>query len=102
MKMLLKNSLLFLVVTMGFFSASAQEAKKTITGTITDSAGSPLVAATIHEKGKQNSTSSDVNGHFRIDVQTNAILQISYAGFETLEIGTGNSAPVITMRVRSN
>lgn len=99
--MLLKPSLLLLVVTMGFFCASAQETKKTITGTITDSAGSPIVSATIHEKGKQNFTSSDGTGHFKIAVLPNAVLQITYTGFETVEIPTDNSAPVITMRTKS-
>lgn len=102
MKMLLRKSLLFLVVSMGFFCASAQEAKKTITGTITDSAGSPIVSATIHEKGKQNFTTSDATGHFTISVLSAAVLQISYAGFETVEITADNSAPVITMRTKSN
>ena len=100
--MLLRTSLLFVVVTMGFFCASAQDAKKTVTGTISDSAGSPIVAATIREKGKQNFTSSDATGHFKIEVLPNALLEISYAGFETVEISTDNSAPVITMRPRSN
>ena len=75
--MLLKPSLLFLVATMGVFCASAQDTKKTIAGTITDSSGSPVASATIHEKGKQNFTSSDATGHFKIAVLPNAVLEIS-------------------------
>jgi TonB-linked SusC/RagA family outer membrane protein len=102
MKMLLKSSLLLLVVTMRFYCASAQETKKTIAGTITDSAGAPVPAATIHEKGKSNFTTSDGTGHFKIAVMPNAVLEISYIGFETVNIPTDNAAPVITLRSKSS
>src|SRR6267142_659452 len=102
MNTLLKRSLLLLAVTSGFFCASAQETKKTIAGTITDSSGSPIAAATIHEKGKKTFTTSDATGHFKIDVQPNAVLEITYTGFETVEIPADNSAPVIILHSRSN
>ncbi|HEV3327451.1 MAG TPA: SusC/RagA family TonB-linked outer membrane protein [Puia sp.] len=102
MKMLFKSSLLLLAVTMRFLCASAQETKKTIAGTIIDSSGSPVVAATIHEKGKSNFTTSDGTGHFKISVMPNAILEVSYTGFETVEIPTDNAAPMITLRSKSN
>ena len=101
MNILLRASLLFLVMTMGVFCASAQDAKKTITGTITDSAGSPVASATIHEKGKSNFTTSDATGHFKIAVLPKAVLQISYTGFETVEIATDNAAPMITLHTSS-
>ena len=100
--MLLKRSLLLLAVTISFFCASAQETQKTIAGTITDSAGSPIAAATIHEKGKKNFTTSDATGHFKIAVQPKAVLEISYTGFETVEIPADNSTPMITLHSRSN
>ncbi len=100
--MLLKPSLLLLVATMRLFCASAQETKKTIAGVIADSSGSPIAFATIHEKGKSNFTTSDGTGHFRIAVRPNAVLEISYTGFETVEIATDNAAPAITLRSRPN
>jgi iron complex outermembrane recepter protein len=41
--------------------AQAQE-KKTVTGTIKDNGGSPLIGATVAEKGTTNSVLSNENG----------------------------------------
>jgi TonB-linked SusC/RagA family outer membrane protein len=102
MKMLLKPSLLLLVMTMRFFCASAQEAKKTITGTITDSSGAPVTAATIQEKGKKNFTTSDGTGHFIITVTPGAVLTITYTGFQTIDVPADNAASGITLFSKSN
>lgn len=102
MRMLLKPSLLLLVMVMRFFCASAQDAKKTITGMITDSAGAPIVSATVHEKGTQNFVASDASGHFSINVKPGAVLQISYAGLETLEISADKAGAGIVLHPKSN
>lgn len=102
MKMLLKPSLFLLVMTMRFFCASAQEAKKTIAGTITDSAGLPVTAATIQEKGKKNYTTSDGTGHFIISVTPGAILTITYTGYQTLDVPADKAASGIVLVSRSN
>lgn len=96
MKALLKPSLLLLVMTTLVFCAKAQD-KKTIAGTITDSTGAPVVSATIQEKDEKNFTTSDATGHFKIAVKPGAKLEISSVGFQTLEIGTDNAAPTITL-----
>jgi TonB-linked SusC/RagA family outer membrane protein len=102
MKMLLKASLLLLVMTLRFFCASAQEAKKTIAGTITDSSGAPVTAATIQEKGKKNFTTSDGTGHFIITVTPGATLEITYTGYQTVDVPAENAATTIVMYTRSN
>jgi TonB-linked SusC/RagA family outer membrane protein len=102
MKMLLKPSLLLLVVMMHFLCASAQETKKTIAGTITDSAGAPVTAATIQEKGKKNFTTSDGTGHFIINVTPGANLLISYAGFQTLDVPAEKAGSGIVLYSKSN
>ncbi len=96
--MLLKPSLLLLVATLCFFCASAQDTKKTIAGTITDSSGAPVTAATVHEKGKNNFTTSDGTGHFIINVTRGAVLEISYTGFQTVSVGTDDASPTIIIR----
>ncbi|NJB71077.1 iron complex outermembrane receptor protein [Saonia flava] len=59
---------------------------KTVTGKVTDDSGMPLAGATILEKGTLNGTTTDFDGNFTIDVADDAILEISYLGFTTLEI----------------
>jgi TonB-linked SusC/RagA family outer membrane protein len=57
-----------------------------ITGIITDENGNPLARASIRVKGSAMGTVSDNNGQFALrQVNENAVLVISYVGYETLE-----------------
>ena len=69
---------------------------KTITGTITDKNGEPVIGANIIVKGTTNGTITDVNGYFSLAAQTGSVLQISYIGFLTQEItvGTDNNLSI--------
>ena len=61
--------------------------QSTISGTVKDEAGLPLPGANVVEKGTTNGTQTDFDGKFTIQVRNeNAILSISYIGFETKEI----------------
>ena len=57
-------------------------------GSVRDSLGNPLIAASISIKGKTNhGTSTDRGGRFQIvTISANDVLVISYLGFKTLEI----------------
>jgi TonB-linked SusC/RagA family outer membrane protein len=83
-----KSLLLWLFVAMSVLHASAQT--RTITGKVTDAKdGSPLPGATIRIKNSSTGTVTDVNGTFKIEVGTNAVLQISSTGFLVTEIAAG-------------
>ncbi|WP_110354231.1 SusC/RagA family TonB-linked outer membrane protein [Arenibacter sp. ARW7G5Y1] len=59
----------------------------TVTGTIVDETGVPLPGASIIEKGSTNGVTSDFNGNFSITIlDKNAILAISYIGFDSKEV----------------
>lgn len=59
----------------------------TISGTIAEQGGMPLPGVTILEKGTKNGATTDFDGKYSIKVlNSNAILLISYVGFETQEI----------------
>ena len=66
--------------TVGSFN-SANYTSKVITGTVTDSNGEPLVAAMVAIRGRTISTSTDVNGQFRLPDTGSGDLLISYLGF---------------------
>ncbi len=67
-----------------------QQAKNTITGTIVDQTGEPIIGANVVEKGTLNGTITNFDGEFSLDVASNAVLKISYIGFRELEVTVGN------------
>lgn len=65
-----------------------------VTGTVTDSAGAPLVGVTIQVKGTSLGTASDAQGRFTLDVPDTATLIVSYVGFETREVAIKGQTPL--------
>jgi TonB-linked SusC/RagA family outer membrane protein len=65
---------------------------------------SPIVGATILEKGTQNATITDLNGKFKIDVKSSdATLIVSFMGFETSEVRVNGSSKVdINLKEKAN
>ncbi|MBK7009851.1 MAG: SusC/RagA family TonB-linked outer membrane protein [Saprospiraceae bacterium] len=63
-------------------------AQRRITGTVNDVQGSPLLGASVFEKGNtSNGTITDINGAFEINVPAKTkTLIVSYTGFTTLEV----------------
>lgn len=58
-----------------------------VKGKITDEGGEPLIGATVLEKGTTNGTATDLDGNFELSVSNlNAILEVSYTGFERLSL----------------
>lgn len=72
---------------------------KTITGTIIDPQGVPVIGANIVVKGTTNGTISDMDGKFTLEVPEDGVLQISYIGFENQTIRpTGGGNLTITLK----
>lgn len=70
-------------------NTTQQPGTRKISGTINDNKGEPIIGATIVEKGNPSiGTISDTDGNFTLQVVHNAVLQITYVGYETQEINT--------------
>jgi TonB-linked SusC/RagA family outer membrane protein len=69
-------------------TANVQQQKKTITGTVVDAAGAPVIGANIIEAGTSNGTVTDVDGRFSLSVDDNASIHISYIGYLEQDIHT--------------
>lgn len=61
-----------------------------IQGTVKDINGEPIIGASIIEKGTTNGVISDIDGNFSISVPRNALLSISYIGYQSTEIQITN------------
>ncbi|MHB9141263.1 MAG: SusC/RagA family TonB-linked outer membrane protein [Paludibacter sp.] len=66
----------------------AQTTSKTISGIIVDANGEPLIGVNVIIKGTQTGTITDANGKFSIPGESvnNAVLSISYIGYDTKEV----------------
>lgn len=85
-----KNQLLFLLMLISFQWGLAQN--RTITGTVTDEEGTPLIGATVIISGTSLGTATDVDGTYSLDVGEDAQqLLFSYTGFLAQEISIGVS-----------
>ena len=79
-----KISLILVTLLMTCAYAIAQ---RTVTGTIADSDGEPLISASVLVKGTTTGTISDLDGNFTLEVPTDATtLVASYTGYGTKEI----------------
>lgn len=67
-----------------------QQNKRTITGTVVDETGEPVIGASIVEKGTTNGNTTDIDGKFVLQVSSDAVLQITYIGYIPQEVPTGN------------
>lgn len=75
-------------LTAGYSASQnpAEQSPKTVTGTVIDSNGEPVVGANILERGTKNGVFADVDGKFSISVGSDAVLEISSIGFITQQV----------------
>src|SRR5690625_4995543 len=58
-----------------------------VSGTIMDQDGEPLIGVNIQVKGSNKGTSTDFDGNFTLeDIDENAVLVVSYIGYQTQEV----------------
>jgi hypothetical protein len=79
-------TVLFLLLGYGL------QAQITVKGTVKSATeGEPLIGATVLVKGTSTGASTDIDGSFSITVpNNNSVLQISYTGFNTLDVPVGS------------
>ncbi|MDR3140628.1 MAG: TonB-dependent receptor [Tannerellaceae bacterium] len=87
-------------ITIGALRQSSQQATqqgslRTITGTITDIHGGPLIGANVVEEGTTNGVITDVDGKFSLSVKGNAVLTVSYIGYIPQNIRIGNQTNLL-------
>ena len=56
---------------------------KTITGTIIDETGEPMIGVSVLVQGTTTGAVTDLDGKFTLEVPANATLVVSYIGYKT-------------------
>ena len=73
----------FAVIALSVLPALAQI---TVTGTVTDKTGEPLIGASVLVMGTQNGSATDLNGNFTLkNVAEGAIIRASYVTYKEQE-----------------
>ena len=68
----------------------AQQAKRQITGVVSDLTGEPVIGANVIEKGTTNGVITDIDGKFSLTVNNpEAVIEISFLGYATQEYKVG-------------
>jgi TonB-linked SusC/RagA family outer membrane protein len=82
---------------MGFVSTLF--AQNIVSGTITDEGGAPLPGVSILVKGTSTGTTSDTEGKYSLSAADDAVLVISFIGYQTQEVSVANRTNIsITMQ----
>ncbi|MCB0592550.1 MAG: TonB-dependent receptor [Lewinellaceae bacterium] len=88
--------ILFLMLGVAV-GASAQS--MTVSGTVTDEAGEPLIGASILVQGTTTGTITDIDGTYSLNVEKGATMVVSYTGYAAQTIEVGNQTTIdITMQ----
>lgn len=80
-------------------SVSQSDNLVSVTGTVIDETGEPMIGVSVVAKGTSNGTATNFDGQFALKVPANAVLTFSYIGYQqqTVEVD-GRSTINVTMK----
>jgi len=76
--------ILVVLLLLSFSKSNAQSG--TVKGTVKDTKGVPLPGVTVKVKGTNKATVTTINGNFTIAGEKGSVLQVSFVGFQPVEI----------------
>ena len=93
------RNLFLTVCLLASVAASAQE--KTVTGTVTDALGDPLIGATVLVQGTSNGVITDIDGRYSIQATPENTLDFSYVGMVKQAVKVGSQS-VINVQMKDD
>ncbi len=75
-----------------------QQQTTSITVTVVDSKGEPVIGANVVQKGTTNGTITDIDGIANLNVPKGATLQVSFVGFKEQEVKANGSKITVTLK----
>ncbi len=87
------------LLTLAFICGGLAHAQQiSVSGTVTDTSGEPIIGATVMAEGTANGTSTDLDGNYSITADALGMLKFSYVGYTTQSIAIeGRSVINVTM-----
>ena len=76
--------------TPSFVASSVNQDKKTVTGTIVDQNGEPIIGASVVIQGTTQGTITDMDGAFQLKAQPSQTLVVSFLGYKDVILPIGN------------
>ena len=70
-----------IIVTKRAAVAAAPARTATVTGTVKDAAGNPLIGVTVWVEGTTQGTTTDMSGNYSLTAKSNDIIGFSYIGY---------------------
>ena len=82
-----------------YFSVGVFAQQITVNGVVQDTQGEPIIGANILVKGTSNGTITDLDGNFQLTADADALLVISFIGYQTQELP---AQPVMNITLRDD
>ena len=76
---------------MLMFSASAMAQNQTVSGTVLDELGEPVIGATVTVEGTKIATVTDLDGNYKIQAPKGAKVVITYIGYMPMTVAPGGT-----------
>lgn len=89
----MKQRIFFLLLSLFAFSGQIL-AQTSITGTVKDETGEPVIGASVIVTGTSNGAITDLDGNFSMKANKNDELTISYVGYTTRKIKFDGTSPL--------
>ena len=98
-KLITNKSMLRKLLSFAFFLlvSTYAFAQNTVTGTVTDNTGMPLIGVSVIEKGTTNGNVTDIDGKYTVNVEKGKTLVFSYIGYVTQEVEVQSNTINIVM-----
>ena len=81
----IRNGKVYLYAKSNKHNPGTQQSN-TVTGVVVDANGEPIIGANVVVKGTTNGTITDIDGRFSLEAPGNAVLSISYIGFNSKDV----------------
>ena len=95
-----RRGLITLLMAM-LFALPAFSQKMAVQGTVIDENGEPIIGASVVDSKTKAGTATDFDGNFVLNVDKNAVLQVTYVGYKTQNVNV-DGRNKLTVKLQTN